>query len=398
MIHATAPMSSDIRGVRPPVALLTSEFLPFSQTFVYAQVVHYRRYHPEVFARRRTNEDRFPDAHVFTLTPGGPLRHAERLLQSLTGHSPTFVTRLRAGGHRLLHAQTGWQGILSVPLLEAVPLPLLVTFRGRDASRVAGRPGVPNPWLASRRGRLFRMAAQIHAVSRELVERLVEMGAPPARVRVWRSGIEIPPEGRGRGTGREHGPAEPLRVVMAGRFVEKKGFEYGLEAFAAFIAAGHDARLALVGDGRLRPAYERLVRRLGVGERVELTGALPQTALLARIGGADIVMVPSVRGSNDDREGVPNVLKEASARSVPVIATRHGGIPEALTDGLTGILVPERDPAALARALGVLAVDPAQRERMGAAGREKMVREYDVVRQVAELEDIYDEVLAGAAR
>jgi glycosyltransferase involved in cell wall biosynthesis len=316
----------------------------------------------------------------------------------VTGYSPTFVARLRAGGHRLLHAQFGWQGILAVPLLEAVPLPVVVTFRGRDVGRVAGRPGVPNPWLASRRRRLFSMASHINAVSQELVDRLLEMGAPPNRVRVWRDGIEIPPEVRARGALRARGPAEPLRVVMAGRFVEKKGFEYGLEAFAAFVSAGHDARLTLVGDGGLRPAYEGLVRRLGVGERVELTGVLPQKVLLERIAGADIFMVPSVRGASDDREGVPNVLKEASARSVPVIGTRHGGIPEALVDGVTGIVVPERDPAALARALGVLAADPALRARMGTAGREKMMREYDVVRQVAELEDIYDEVLAGAAR
>jgi glycosyltransferase involved in cell wall biosynthesis len=185
---------------------------------------------------------------------------------------------------------------------------------------------------------------------------------------------------------------------MAGRFVEKKGFEHGLEAFAAFLAAGHDARLALVGDGGLRPAYERLIRRLGIGERVELTGVLPQRALLERVAGADVLMVPSVRAASDDREGVPNVLKEASARAVPVIGTRHGGIPEALVDGVTGILVPERDPKAIARALGVLAADPALRARMGMAGREKMMREYDVVRQVAELEDLYDEILAGEAR
>ena len=398
MTHADHPGNPYAGGDRPPVALLTSRFLPFSQTFVYAQVAHYRRYDPEVFVRSRLNEDRFPGYRVCALTPGGPLRHMESLVQSVTGHSSTFVARLEAGRHRLLHAQFGWQGVLAVPLLERVRIPLLVTFRGRDVGRVAGSPGVPNPWLASRRRRLFAMASQILAVSQELVDRLLEAGAPPERVRVWRDGIEIPLDERTPRRSREGSASEPLRVLMAGRFVEKKGFEYGLEAFAEFVAAGHDARLAIVGEGELRARYERSIRRLGIGDRVEMTGELAHRMLLDRIADSDVFVVPSVRGRHDDREGVPSVLKEASARRVPVIGTRHGGIPEALVDGVTGLLVPERDPNAIARALAALAGDPALRVRLGSAGREKMVREYDIVRQVADLEDIYDEVLAGAAR
>jgi colanic acid/amylovoran biosynthesis glycosyltransferase len=108
--------------------------------------------------------------------------------------------------------------------------------------------------------------------------------------------------------------------------------------------------------------------------------------------------VPSVTARNGDREGIPNVLKEASARGVAVVATRHGGIPEAVDHGRTGLLVPERDARALHDALQALASDPGLRRRLGDAGREKMAREFDVRRQVAELEELYDRVLEESGR
>jgi colanic acid/amylovoran biosynthesis glycosyltransferase len=381
------------RAGKPLVALLTSRFLPLSQTFIAAQLAHYERYEPEVLARRREHADRFADPRVFTLTPGGPLRHLEVVTQNTVGFCPSFLARLRERGHRLLHAQFGREGLLALPLQAALGLPLLVTFRGRDVSRVAGRPGWPHPWLEPRRRRLFRTASRILAVSQDLARQVVTLGAPPERVRVWHVGIRIPPM-----AARPERPGQPLRVIMAGRFFEKKGFEYGIEAFAGLVHGGRDVTLAILGEGSRQAGYRRLAAGLGVSDRVEMPGMLPHDALLDRIAAADVVMVPSVTARNGDREGIPNVLKEASARGVAVVATRHGGIPEAVDHGRTGLLVPERDARALHDALQALASDPGLRRRLGDAGREKMAREFDVRRQVAELEELYDRVLEESGR
>jgi colanic acid/amylovoran biosynthesis glycosyltransferase len=380
-------------GRKPLVALLTSRFLPYSQTFVAAQLAEYERYEPDVFARVRENADQFPDSRVFALTPGGPLRYVEVVTQKVFGYCPSFLARLRSRGHVLLHAQFGREGVLALPLQAALGVPLLVTFRGRDLSRVIGRPGWPHPWLERRRQRLFRTASRVLAVSTDLARRVIDAGAPPDRVLVWHVGIRIPPEEPRRDRARQ-----PLRVVMAGRFFEKKGFEYGIEAFAELVRGGHDACLAIVGKGSRRTRYASLAERLGMRDRIEMPGVLTHQALLDRIASADIVMVPSVTARNGDREGIPNVLKEASARGVAVIATRHGGIPEALDHERTGLLVPERDGRALVEALRALATNPELRRRLGAAGREKMTREFEVRRQVAGLESLYDRVLEEAGR
>lgn len=377
-------------GPRPRAALLTPRFLPYSQAFIAEQLAHYRRYEPEVFARARLNADRFADPRVFTLTPGGPLRHAEGLLHRATGFSPSILARIRRGGHCLLHAQFGTVGLRALRYQSALGLPLIVTFRGHDVALVAGRGPAPRSWLAARRRALFERASLVLAVSGDLATRLERIGAPAGRLRVWRPGVRIPPPL----TRRPRAPGAPLGILMAGRFVEKKGFEYGIEAAARARACGVPIALTLVGSGRHGSAYRRLAARLGVGDALEMPGVLRHERVLELVAAADLVLVPSVTGADGDREGVPNVLKEAAARGIPVVATRHGGIPEALSDGRSGLLVPERSAEALAAAITRLAADPALAARIGEGGRARMIEDFDVERQVARLEDLYDEVRA----
>lgn len=381
---------------RPRVALMTPRFLPYSQAFIAEQLAHYRRYDPEVLARARLHRERFPDPRVFTLTPGGPLRHAEALLHRATGYSPSMAARLRRRGHRLLHAQFGLAGVRALPYQASLGLPLVVTFRGHDVALVAGRPGwLPHPWLAARRTALFARAALVLAVSADLARRLEAMGVPANKLRVWRAGVRIPAPAPPRPAA---AAARPFSIVMAGRFVAKKGFEDGLEAIARARAAGVHLSAALVGAGPRESTFRRLAHRLGLDGVMEWPGVLEHGDLLDRLAAADAVLVPSVTAANGDREGVPNVLKEAAARGVPVVATRHGGIPEAVEDGRSALLVPERDPSALAAAIVRLASDPSLARAIGEGGRDRMIEAFEIGRQVARLEDWYDEVCEEARR
>ncbi|MEL7368424.1 MAG: glycosyltransferase, partial [Myxococcota bacterium] len=181
-------------------------------------------------------------------------------------------------------------------------------------------------------------------------------------------------------------------VLMIGRFVEKKGMTYGLQAFAKVLATGATAKLSIAGDGPLRPMYDALIAELGIGEHVDFLGVLTHDGVARQLEQTDVLLVPSVTSQDGNTEGAPTVIKEAGARYVPVIATQHGGIPFQIDEGKSGFLVPERDVDALANRLKTLLDTPELRASMGRAARAIMNERFNLVRQVALLEQYYDEV------
>jgi colanic acid/amylovoran biosynthesis glycosyltransferase len=134
------------------------------------------------------------------------------------------------------------------------------------------------------------------------------------------------------------------------------------------------------GDGALRESLMALTAELGLHEQVLFYGRQGQEAVRDGLAHADVLVAASVTAADGDEEGIPNVLKEAMASGMPVVGTRHAGIPELVEDGISGWLVPERDVAALAAALARLAAEPERWASMGRAGRAKVEREYDIHR------------------
>lgn len=177
-------------------------------------------------------------------------------------------------------------------------------------------------------------------------------------------------------------PADRPRVIAAvGRLVEKKGFGDLIQAAALLRATGRRFTVQLVGTGPLATDLADGVARLGLGDTVTLAGALPQEEVRAVVGSAAAFAAPCVVGADGNRDGLPTVLLEAMALGTPCVATPVTGIPEVLHDGETGLLVPERDPAALAGALGRLLDDADLRVRLAAAARERVATDFDARRQ-----------------
>jgi glycosyltransferase involved in cell wall biosynthesis len=131
-----------------------------------------------------------------------------------------------------------------------------------------------------------------------------------------------------------------------------------------------------VGGGPLLPSLAAQAQALGIAERVRWHGALAQPQVLERYRAADLFALPSRIAADGDRDGLPNVLMEAQSQRLPCIATTVSGIPELIDDGRTGLLVPPRDPEALAHALAALIADPALRARLGDAGCERTRRDF----------------------
>jgi len=174
---------------------------------------------------------------------------------------------------------------------------------------------------------------------------------------------------------------DPVELLAVGRMVEKKGFDVLLEALARL---DRPFRLRLVGDGPLRPRLEAIIAAHRMADRVELVGRCTHATLPDYYAAADVVVVPSVVDSTGDRDGLPNVVLESMASQRPVVASAVAAIPAAVRDGVTGTLVPPRDPDALAGALAALIDSPARRAELGRAARRTAETEFGLGRRTEE--------------
>jgi colanic acid/amylovoran biosynthesis glycosyltransferase len=183
------------------------------------------------------------------------------------------------------------------------------------------------------------------------------------------------------------------RVLAVGRLARHKGFDYLIRAVHQLTQRGTDAVIEFVGDGQERPNLEALARRLGVADRVHFRGWLPFPEVRRAMSEATVLVHPS-DGLGD---GLPNVVREAMAVGTPVIASDVAGIPDALQDGC-GVLVPPKNVAALADAIGALLQDPAERQRIAARARRRAVEQYDLWRNGARLAAVLRGSQRGGAR
>jgi glycosyltransferase involved in cell wall biosynthesis len=232
---------------------------------------------------------------------------------------------------------------------------------------------------------IFRLLRRVIAVSDEVKTRYTrELGVPPRKLAVVRNGIRIRPAARPPDAAlrSELVRGRPDYVVLTpARLHPQKGHTYLLTAAAQV----RDATFVLAGDGPLRAELEGRARELGIAERCVFLGHRSDVPDL--LAAADVFVLPSLF------EGLPVSVLEAMAAQRPVVATAIGGTDEAVTHDLTGLLVPARDPAALASAIGRIRADPALAQRLAAAGRDRVEREFSSVVTGRKVMCIYDELM-----
>lgn len=180
-----------------------------------------------------------------------------------------------------------------------------------------------------------------------------------------------------------------FRIICVGSFEEVKGHKYLVEACQILRAAGIDFVCDLIGDGPVRGQVAKQIADLDLKDQVIIHGSLKRQNVAEMMRAADVKVLASVPTAEGKREGVPVVIMEAMASGLPVISSQLSGIPELVENGHTGILLPPGDAAALARALQKLHENPELRFQMGRAGREKVLREFNLKRNVVNLADLF---------
>jgi len=271
--------------------------------------------------------------------------------------------------------------------------PLVVSLHGSDVF-VAERNA-----LAGRAARsVFRRAGWVTGCSQDLSDRAVVLGAPADRTETVPYGVDtsrFAPSAETRAAVRaELAIGDRPFVFAAGRLVRKKGFEHLIDAASRLRRALPGLYVAIAGDGDLGA---ELAARAGRGPdaAVALLGNRAQHEIARLAAAADVVAVPSVHDEAGNVDGLPNFALEALATATPVVATRVGGLPQAIEDGVNGRLVAERDAAALADAIAGLLQQPSEGRRLGAAARARVEREFGWARVAERFEAAYERARRG---
>jgi len=267
----------------------------------------------------------------------------------------------------------------------------VVSFHGAD---VAVKEDIAH--YPAKLRRLFEVVPLVFARSQSLADRLSEFGCPPEKLRINRTGVpldEFPFVDRQAPTDGH------WRVMQACRLIPKKGVATSLRAFAIFKKDHPQAKFYIAGKGPLQPELEMLAAGLGIFKDVHFVGFLSQSKLMELYASSHLFLHPSEMPPDENQEGVPNSILEAMATGLPVAATQHGGIPEAVEHGRTGWLVPEEDHIALANAMQEIARSPRVLTEMGLRAREAVIKRFAQEAQIDQLEWFYEEaiVLNGAA-
>jgi len=356
---------------------------------IYRQITALKRVRTYVVTQKRENEQLFPFDRIdivpkpavhflrrfwFRQVCNRPWQISSSELRALTGS-------MQVVDARLLHIFFGHIAVHLLPLIRTWRRPTIVSFHGADVLVDMDKPAYRR---ATRE--MLGSARRVLVRSESLRRAVVDLGCDENKIDVVRTGIpldEFPFRER-------HFPEDgEWRLVQACRLIEKKGLSTTLHAFTNFLSRYPGARLTIAGEGPFLSELQNLASKLRIDNRVALSGFVSQERLREIFYASHIFLHPSEIGHDGNQEGIPNSMLEAMASGLPVFATNHGGIPEAIENSVSGVLVPERDHNALTHALLDAAENRHFLSRIARKGADAVAQKFDQRIQTRRLEEIY---------
>ena len=379
----------------PVVASYCTTFLKREMAHIYRQVTSLRTFETFVMTKARQNADRYPFDDIELV--GKPTKNfLRRFYLKYIRQTAAVVYRgefqvldgiLRRRKAQLMHIYFGHTAVHLLPFIKAWDKPCIVSFHGADIAVREHQPG----YEAQLRD-MLQTVPLVLARSRSLRDQLLQLGCPPERLALNRTGVPLdqfpfvkrvaPADGR-------------WQLVQACRLIPKKGLITSLHAFARFREHFPDSSFVIAGEGPMRDELKAWVAKLGLTRHVRFTGFLNQTKLYQLYVSSHIFFHPSELMADSNQEGIPNSMLEAMSSGLPVVATYHGGIPEAVEHGVTGLLAPEKDPAALCAALRQMADSEETWTAMGRNAAEFITDNFEQHAQIRHLEQQYQNLLEG---
>ena len=395
------------------LALVVNTFPALSETFIYNKAVGLRRAGVDVTIVAATPADDTsmlagydgPVEYMVVSTEIPRMAHlvAARLLRlSKRDRELWAAARHRYGFRRAVRAwffalpfakfdivHLEYSG-LAVAYLDALALlggtRLVVSCRG-TAERMT--PHV-DPSRATQLREMFSAVDRVHCVSWDMLHTCESYGLDRAKAFVNHPAIDVQRFRRAIPYAARAGG--PYKLVSTGRLHWAKGLEFGLLAVRALVDRGHDVHYEIIGAGPEEGRVRFAIHDLGLMDRVTLAGAKSSADVHAALETADVYILPSVS------EGVSNAALEAMAIGVPIVTTNAGGMAEAVTDAVDGLVVPTRAPEKMADAVEILLADPVKRLELGLAGRRRVERDFSIERQITKFVAEYEALMRSRSR
>lgn len=270
----------------------------------------------------------------------------------------------------IIYCQSGSSGFDFAKIKKKFRLKgkLVTCFRGQDISKVL----VSHP---HKYDQLFKSGVLFLPVCDYFKSRLIQLGCDPKKIITHHSALSLEKFDFNPRSVKKN--EDTVMLVTVGRLIKKKGLEYSIKAVAQLLQKYPNLHYTIVGPGELYDSLQQLIQDLGVAHNISLKGYAPLDQVISFLQNSDIFILSSITDDCGDQEGIPNVLKEAMACGLPVISTFHAGVPELVENGKSGLLVPEKNVAALVDAIDYLLIHPEQWSKMGTIGRKKVEQEYD---------------------
>ncbi len=383
----------------PVVASYVADFLKVDMMHVYRQLTGLRdKVDSHVFTHNRENADYYPYHEKWLhVLPKPRLRWWRRFVNMQLRKQPwqmfqwelrRWILDLTRIDAKLLHVYFGHIGPQFIPLMKTWPHPVVVSFHGADAGVDMDKPGYRRAMQE-----VLRLATQIQCRSEALMQDVISLGCDPQKVIIQRTGIPME-----FWTFKERTPPADGRWVLCQscRLIHKKGLDLTVRAFAEVVKRHPLSELHLIGTGPEARPLKELAAALGLGAKVRFHSLLSQNGIRDILSTSHIYLHPSRTSPDGNREGVPNAMLEAMATGVPVVATRHGGIPEAITDGESGLLVAENDHAALAEAVLRLMSDRPLYDKLRCGGHHAVEAGFSQTSQSEHLAAAYKRLMQTA--
>lgn len=355
-----------------------SNFFSYSETFIEEQIkqlapihVMYEGWQP---SRLKAGGSIYPIPFSI-LAVRGILRHAAPALYQkiYTHYLKRFLQKHQVDAFL---ANYGPLGANSYEACLDLGIPYSVVFLGFDAAEKKTLAT-----YGARYATFLPRAKAIICVAESMRANLEEIAGPLPNLHVIPCGVDVARFTPGK-------PKDGFNVISVARFAEKKGSLKSIQAFEILLQAYPGAQLRMVGDGPLWEEAKDYVHSRGLSSNIHFLGAMGQSDYLPLLQESNVFIQHSVLTPSGDSEGTPVAILEASACGLAICSTRHAGIPDAVIEGETGILVDEHDINGMALALKKLATKPDETQAMGTAARKHMEENYDVVKLSAKIKGL----------